>query len=253
MSNTVDLTAFIVDDNPTALETLANDLLSQPEFKEVRTFSSYTEATLPFIEEQPDVIFLDIEVPEKTGLEFLQSIQPHIKFNFKTVFYTGYSEYMLNAIRLSAFDFLLKPYKQRELRAIIDRLTECYTQKLIFDSQLNSQAMPRKIAMQTVTELLLITFEQILMFNYSSSQRSWELTLTDMSTHQLKKGIGAADLLNLHPSLCCISNTSIVNLTYLAAVENTTRICKLCPPYNEIELIASRRYYMKLKEKFELI
>lgn len=253
MTDTIELTAFIVDDNPTALETLAEDLKRQPEIKEVRTFSSYAEATLPFIEEQPDVIFLDIEVPGKTGLEFLQSIQPHIKFNFKAVFYTGYSEYMLHAIRLSAFDFLLKPYKQSELRSIIDRLTESHTQQTLFDSPLATQTLPRKIAMQTVTELLLITFEQILMFNYVSAHRSWVLTLTDLSTHQLKKGIGAADLLNLHPDLACISNTSIVNLTYLTAIENSTRICKLCPPYNHIELIASRRYYMKLKEKFELL
>lgn len=105
-------TAFIVDDNPAALETLANDLRQQPEFAEVYTFASYAEATLPLLEKQPDVLFLDVEVPGKTGLEFLDSIRSKVTFTFKVVFYTGFSDYMIDAIRQSAFDYLLKPYKQ---------------------------------------------------------------------------------------------------------------------------------------------
>lgn len=74
MSNSKGFTAFVVDDNPSALQTLANDLSSLPEFSSVHTFQSYTEATLPLIELQPDVLFLDVEVPGKSGLEFLDSI-----------------------------------------------------------------------------------------------------------------------------------------------------------------------------------
>ena len=64
------LTAFVVDDNPTALETLANDLRNAPEFSAVFTFSNYADATLPMLEEQPDVLFMDVEVPGKSGLDF---------------------------------------------------------------------------------------------------------------------------------------------------------------------------------------
>ena len=246
------LTAFIVDDNAMALETLANDLRQQPEIDNVYTFSNYNDATLPLIEVQPDVLFLDVEVPGKTGLEFLQSIRSKVNFSFKVVFYSGFSDDMIEAIRQSAFDFLLKPYKQSELRTVIDRLAN--------DNDSNKSVrhlvvkdMPRKIAMQAVSELLLVSMEEMLIFNYISDQRSWQLTLTDGSTHLLKKGLTADDLLNVHPVFARISNTTIINLTYLAAVENNTQRCRLCPPYDNIEITASRRYFSKLKERFELL
>lgn len=82
MSNSKGFTAFVVDDNPSALQTLANDLSSLPEFSSVHTFQSYTEATLPLIELQPDVLFLDVEVPGKSGLEFLELHPPEGKLFF---------------------------------------------------------------------------------------------------------------------------------------------------------------------------
>lgn len=245
------LTAFVVDDNPTALETLANDLRNAPEFSAVFTFSNYADATLPMLEEQPDVLFMDVEVPGKSGLDFLQSICPRINFNFKVVFYSGYANYMIDAIRQSAFDFLLKPYKQSELRTIIDRLKSAVHNSVRTIS--NGNASTRKLAMQTVSELLLITIEQVLMFAYISDIRSWQLMLTDNSTHILKKGISASDLLALDSNLARISNTCIINLTYLSAVENNTQKCRLASPYNHLQVVASRRYFSKLKERFELL
>lgn len=245
------LIAFVVDDNPTALETLANDLRNAPEFSAVFTFSNYADATLPMLEEQPDVLFMDVEVPGKSGLDFLQSICPRINFNFKVVFYSGYANYMIDAIRQSAFDFLLKPYKQSELRTIIDRLKSAVHNSV--RTIPNGNASTRKLAMQTVSELLLITIEQVLMFAYVSDIRSWQLMLTDNSTHILKKGISASDLLALDPNLARISNTCIINLTYLSAVENNTQKCRLASPFNHLQVVASRRYFSKLKERFELL
>lgn len=240
-------TAFIVDDNPAALETLATDLRQQPEFAEVYTFASYAEATLPLLEKQPDVLFLDVEVPGKTGLEFLDSIRSKVTFTFKVVFYTGFSDYMIDAIRQSAFDYLLKPYKQSELRLIIDRMKQSTA------THRQRDAMQRKIAMQTVSELLLINLDEALMFNYSSERRSWVLTLTDGTVHVLKKGVTADDLANFSQTMVRISNTCIINLNYLAAVENNTQHCRLCPPFDNIEITASRRYFSKLKERLDLL
>lgn len=245
-------TAFVVDDNEVALNTLANDLQQLPEFDKVYAFANYNEATLPLIEVQPDVLFLDVEVPGKTGLEFLQSIRHKVNFTFKVVFYSAFSDYMIDAIRQSAFDFLLKPYKQSELRVVVDRLVgDTEGNKTV--KHLVVKDMPHKIAMQTVSELLLVSMEEMLLFNYLSEQRSWQLTLTDGTTHLLKKGLNADDLLNVHPVFARISSTTIINLTYLAAVENNTQRCRLCPPYEHIEISASRRYFGKLKERFELL
>ena len=116
------LIVFIVDDNAVALESLAADLRQFEQVSDVYTYSSYAEATLPMLEIHPDVLFLDVEVPGKSGLEFLQSVRQHINFSFKVVFYSAFSDYMIDAIRQAAFDFLLKPYKQSELRTVVEYL-----------------------------------------------------------------------------------------------------------------------------------
>lgn len=252
MNESRGLHAFIVDDNAQAMQTLATDLEARSEIASVQCFSTYAEATLPLLEVQPDVLFLDVEVPGKTGIEFLESIRPKVNFTFKVVFYTAYSNYMLDAIRQSAFDFLLKPYKQSELDTVMARIVEETA------NNRSTHALPydephQRIAMQTVSELLLVSADQALMFTYLSEQRAWQITLTDGTAHLLKKGLTADDLLSLHPALARISNTCIINLTYLAAVENNTQRCRFFPPHDGINLTVSRRYFGKLKERFEML
>lgn len=247
------LHAFVVDDNPEALATLAEDLIRKPEIAEVKCFSSYEEATLPLLETRPDVLFLDVEMPGRNGIDFLESVQQRINFPIRVVFYTAFSGYMLDAIRHAAFDFLLKPYKQEELEAVVDKIIKECDDKKRLESIYTYQVLGRKLAIQTVSELLLMSSEELLSLQYNKDSRSWSVTLTDGTSHCLRKGVRADDLLTLHPSLVRISSNSIINITYLAAVENTTLKCRFCPPFSHIELVASRRYFSKLKEKFELI
>lgn len=248
------LTAFVVDDESESLQVLVDDLRRSAEISEVYAFSSYAEATLPLLELQPDVLFLDVEMPGKSGLDFLDSIRPRISFAFHVVFYTGYGHYMLDAIRHSASDFLLKPYKEEELRTVLTRLSQL---PLTFSAAGVPAAITdssrRKVAVQTVSELLLLSVEQILMARYIRAQRTWLLTLTDGSSYRLRVGMSADELLALNTSLVQINSGSIVNLIYLTAVENTTHRCRFCPPYEDIELFASRRFYSKLRERFDLL
>lgn len=248
------LVAFIVDDEKGPLDVLANDLRQQPEIKEVHTFSSYAEATYPLLELQPDVVFLDIELPGKSGLDFLQSIRPRLTFKFHAVFYTGYSHYMLDAIRHDAFDFLLKPYKPEELRAVIDRLVTAPPTTELTPQPFGTNYRPQKLAIQTISELLLVSVNEVLVVNYDSVQRAWILMLTDRTLHRLHTGLKASDIVDMSPShFVRINSSCILNIQYLAAIENTTQHCRLCSPYTDIELTASRRYFSRLKERFELL
>lgn len=248
MTETKVLSVFIVDDDPEDIERLAADLKQFPQVGEVHTFQNYSAATLPLLEIRPDVLFLDVEVPGKSGLDFIEAIRPKLNFTFSVVFYTAFSQYMLDAIRHSAIDYLLKPYKFEELQAIIERLCNIKAKE---EEQLPYKPLKagRKMAIQTVNELLLLFPEEVLMFTYSRKpHRSWQITLTNRNTYSLRRNTIAIDVLNLHPNFVRVSNAIILNITYLAAVENVTQRCRLCPPFEDIETYASRRYYSKLKE-----
>lgn len=248
------LTVFVVDDEAGPREALVADLKKHPCIGEVFAFSNYSDATLPLLEQQPDVLFLDVEVPGRTGLEFIDSLQGNLSFSFRVVFYTGFSHYMLDAIRRSAFDYLLKPYKEKELEEIIERLVMAHAAPGIgTNSADHRHGAPRKIAVQAISELLLLTVDEILYTEYHKTARNWRLILTNGSEHQLRKGTSAEDILKLHPALVRVSSSCIVNLNYLSAVENSTQRCRLCAPFDNQEIYASRRYFSKLKEKFEML
>ena len=64
---------------------------------------------------RPDILFLDVELPDMKGIELLEQINSCITWNMQVIFYTAYDKYMINAIRESAFDYLLKPIDRKEL------------------------------------------------------------------------------------------------------------------------------------------
>ncbi len=252
-SGLIKLNVFVVDDESAALQQLVDDLRLLPEVDKVYAFSSYKD-TLSLLELQPDVLFLDVETPDRNGIDYVDMVQRRVAFPFHVVFYSAFSRYMLDAIRRSAFDFLLKPYKLDELHEIVKRLCRERFERPASACRMTVLLSPRrKIAVQTVRELLLLTVDDILLMRYDKSLRAWLITLTDDTTHRLHQGTKAEDLLAFHELLTRISSSCIVNVAYLSAVENSTLRCRMCAPFDGLELYASRRYFSRLKAKFELI
>ena len=70
---------------------------------------------------RPDLLFLDVELPDTLGMNLLNEIKGKVDWSMKVVFYTCYDKYMLDAIRSSAFDYLLKPFEPAELDKVISR------------------------------------------------------------------------------------------------------------------------------------
>lgn len=63
-------------------------------------------------------------MPDMTGLELLQEIRDYVSWNMRVVFYTAYDKYMIQAIREAAFDYLLKPFDEQDLKEILTRFTQ---------------------------------------------------------------------------------------------------------------------------------
>lgn len=82
----------------------------------------------------PDIVFLDVEMPDGTGFDLLQKLKP---INFKVIFITGYEDFAIKAFRFSAIDYLLKPLNAQDLTEAVTKAEESLS-KEIFDMKLNN-------------------------------------------------------------------------------------------------------------------
>ena len=106
----------IVDDDEVALENLSFELGKDARFFLKGTARNGKQGKKLIAKVQPDLLFLDVELPDMTGMELLQEIRDSVSWNMRIVFYTAYDKYMIQAIREAAFDYLLKPFDMRALR-----------------------------------------------------------------------------------------------------------------------------------------
>lgn len=111
----------IVDDERTAIDALRRELGAYQEFEIKGTASNGAKGKKMIMELRPDLLFLDVELPDVLGLNLLSEIRDEVLWDMKVVFYTSYDKYLLQALRESAFDFLLKPFETEDLKIVIER------------------------------------------------------------------------------------------------------------------------------------
>jgi two-component system LytT family response regulator len=124
MSDKLGYKAVIIDDSSQARKLLKLMLLElAPEVTLVGEAENVDEGLKLIENEQPDAVFLDIEMPGKTGIQLAEIL---LERNFKgnVVFTTAYNAYAIKAFRLSAIDYLLKPIQEDQLTEAVKKLKE---------------------------------------------------------------------------------------------------------------------------------
>ena len=262
MNDCVPIKTVIIDDNKEYLASLRDHLALFPEIELQGFASHYSKAISLITKTAPDLVFLDIEMPGKNGFELLEEARNIPKSNFGVIFYTAYDQYVVNALRESAFDYILKPLKPAELYNSIQRFK---TSGKIF-SDLPSRQLPlfktstnEVISLPTNTGLKFVNMSEVVLFHcikeFSGEKPSWKVMLTDQSQVKLRVGTTAKEVLAFvgKNDFVQISQSSIVNIRYLCAIEYKTRDCQLMPPYNNYRLTASRTHLSDLKQKYDLL
>lgn len=111
--------ALIVDDEEKACNVLRMLIEKYvPQITTLEIVNNATDAYYKIKEYQPDLLFLDIQMPFLNGFDLLSKIE---KINFDIIFTTAFNEYAIRAIRFSALDYLLKPIDIDELRHAVER------------------------------------------------------------------------------------------------------------------------------------
>ena len=273
----------IVDDEPQSILRLENDLAALDDFEVIATSSSAMSAKTLVMSMQPDVLFIDVEMPGQTGFEVLQSLRDEMPMDLIVVFYSAFNKYMIDALRASAFDFLLKPYQQEELELVVGRIrlkmeegdglsssssssslgSSFSSSSSSSESHQNPQDLMglngllgtsgKRLAIQTISGLLMVKPDEVFCCTFDEDTRLWHLKLANGQIHKLKKQTTAKSVLSLSPSLAQVRQDCIINLDYLISIENYTLRCIFSPPFDQENITVSRRCYKAVKEKLEIL
>jgi two-component system, LytTR family, response regulator len=122
VTNARRITALVVDDEPLAREMIREMLANESEVEIVAECANGCEAVDAIKSLNPDIVFLDIQMPELGGFEVLQSLDPHATPYI--VFVTAYDQYAVRAFEVHAFDYLLKPFDHERFDAAWLRVKE---------------------------------------------------------------------------------------------------------------------------------
>lgn len=159
--------AIIIDDEQHCIDRLSK-LLKENAASELHLMDSFqtVESGIGAIHKlQPDLVFLDVQINDKTGFDLLQQL-PSV--NFEVIFTTAFEKYALQAFKFSALDYLLKPIDPDDLTAALGKLKEKLSAKenaarfdTLFHNLKNIQGTNKRICVPVISGLVFIQVSDI--------------------------------------------------------------------------------------------
>lgn len=208
MVNTVMIKAMIIEDSRLARLELNEQLKSIPWITKVAEADNISDAISLFEQYQPDLIFLDIDLPDGTGFDFLTAISAVPK----VIFTTAYEQYALQAFEKNAVDYLLKPYTKIRLEQACERL-QLQQQPVSQNEQLNENS---QFFVKDGKKCWLISLRQVERFeamgNYTRVHFNNEKPMVYRSLSQIEQKLPKASFFRA-------SRQNIIQLSYISDVE----------------------------------
>jgi len=180
------LKTIIVDDEPDSIDLLKIELAKHcPQVEVAGTYTNSTKAVKDIEKLQPDLLFLDIEMPGMNGFEMLEKM---LHLNFSIIFITAYNQYALKAFRFNALDYLVKPIDSIDLIEAVakaeKKMKPTAAQLNLVQRQLRGE-LPNKIAIQGNNGITFIELNEIV---YAEASNNYSrLLLTDKKLFTISK------------------------------------------------------------------
>ena len=218
------LKVLLIDDEERATDALRLMIEKTiPEIKQVMACNDSRKAADIIHAYQPGLVFLDIQMPHLNGFEVLEKMPNK---NFKIIFTTAYNEYAIQAIRFSAFDYLLKPIDIEELQFSVKRFlesTEDYKQQyellknIMYNIQVPSAdefrlALPTKEGVHFLQPADIIRCEAI--GNYT------KFFMKNNSTYLISKTLGEYDTLLTPYHFIRTHKSHLINKKFIAFIDH---------------------------------
>ena len=249
--------AILVDDEPDGIRTLRKMLeLNCPEVVIEATCSSAVCAKEKLEEIRPDVLFLDVRMPGKSGLDMLAELP---ESDFEVIFVTAHSEYLLQALQFSAVDYLMKPVDEDRLIEAVERLKKRMKEEKNSEQaatllhNINKAGFPleMRLCLPTQKGFTIIKLEEIL---YCEAQRSYTIfRLVNNKSIMISKPLFDYDRLLADTTFLRVHKSFLINLLHVKEYmrgEGGTVVMS-----NGMEIEVSRRkkeqFLVKVREHFK--
>ncbi len=235
-----EITCIIVDDEIEARLVLSAYLEQIAGIEVIGTTGQPTEVIDLVLDKHPDVLFLDIDMPIMNGIQLARAIRS-LKIDCQLVFVTAYDAHGIEAIKLAAMDYLLKPVGIDELKEIVHRLRQGKNEKSYIDrlEEFLNHYDKARVRFNTRNGFRVALLEDIVFLeadgNYSKVilAESENFIVTN-NLLQLEKQIDSRDFVR-------ISRTHLVNTRYLVEMDRKSKSCLLRKNGLSIELKASTK------------
>ena len=236
---------LVVDDERYSREELIYLLAEFPSIRIVGEAENGEKAVLQALQLQPDVVFLDVEMPKMNGMEVANSLIELKKVPL-IIFATAYPQFAAEAFRINAIDYLLKPYDGVQLKQTVGRIER----ELFPPNQIEKANPLAKLAVEVDGEIEYILPKNIL---YTYREDNVTKIVTEKVEYEIKLSLKELETRLAPFSFFRIHKSYLVNLNYVS---------RLSPWFNgayqlEVEgrtekLSVSRNYAKKLRERLEL-
>lgn len=214
--------AVVIDDEINNQELISNLLKSYAENIQVVGLADSVESAYKTIQEhQPDLIFLDIQMPDGTGFDLLKKFE---KINFKIIFVTAHQEFALEAFKYSALDYILKPLSPANLLAAVKKAEETMggdELNMKLKILLNNIAEPiknkKKIVLKTMERIYSVDLDDIIRFESDGGYT--KVYLTDGKRIMVSKTMKEYDDLLLDAGFLRVHHSHLINMNHLFCFE----------------------------------
>jgi two-component system, LytTR family, response regulator len=240
-----EIRALIVDDEELARHVLRELLQSHPEIRIVAECANGFEAVKAVAQHQPDLLFLDVQMPKLSGFDVLELLEHDVC----VIFVTAYDEYAMKAFDVHAVDYLLKPVGLERLNAALERARDRVGKKMSAVHELAASARPpqqflERIVVRDGTRVSLVPVSKL---DYVEAQDDY-VALATQGTKHLKQQTIASVEAGLDPArFVRIHRSYIVNFERVVRIEPFGKDSRVAILTDGKRLPISRAGYARLK------
>ncbi len=191
----------VVDDEPLARSNIAVLLRLDPEIEIVRECGSGMEALAEIRSRRPDLVFLDVQMPECDGFDVLEMLGGELPL--AVVFVTAYDQYALRAFEAGALDYMLKPFDNARFERALGRAKERIR---------HGKLQPRKMDRLAIKRAGQVWFLKISEIDWIEAADYYACLHIGPKAHLLRRGIAELEQELDESIFCRIHRSTIVNL-----------------------------------------